>query len=220
MASNYVPAAEDSFYEWEKNLIAYATSRYKAWGIPDDRWEKLLALQSAYHTRYDAVKNSPGAHAAIQMRKEARKAFEAELRIIIKAYITYNPAISDEDRILMGLPVHDTKPTRVKIPTDHPDHELDLKTIRCLLIYFFAKGMKRSSAKPYGCHGAELRWAILDHVPVSEDELIHSSFATRSPFVLEFKEEDRGKKIYFCLAWENTRGEKGPKSEIFMAIIP
>lgn len=217
---DFIPGAEGSFHDWEKKLIAYATSRYKAWGVPDDRWTHLLALQAAYHARHDAAENSPGARAEIKMRQEARKDYEAGLRPLIKAYITYNPDVSDEDRIYMGLPVHDTKPTRVKVPGDYPDHELDLNAIRCLILYFFAKGMKRSSAKPHGIHGAELRWAILDHTPVSDNELIHSSFATHAPFVLEFNEQDRGKRIYFCLAWENTRGEKGPKSEIFDAIIP
>jgi hypothetical protein len=32
--------------------------------------------------------------------------------------------------------------------------------------------------------------------------------------------EDRGKKLYFALRWENTRGEKGPWSEIHSTIIP
>jgi hypothetical protein len=30
----------------------------------------------------------------------------------------------------------------------------------------------------------------------------------------------RGKTVYFALRWENTRGEKGPWSEIMSAIIP
>jgi hypothetical protein len=43
---------------------------------------------------------------------------------------------------------------------------------------------------------------------------------THTPFTLEFDENERGKTIYFCLCGENTRGEKGPWSEIQNAIIP
>jgi hypothetical protein len=221
MAENFIPGAEGLFHNWEINLISYASSRYKTWGVPDDRWKNLLALQSTYHTRYDTANNpATSTHAAIKMRQEARKTYESALREIIKSYITYNLLVNDEDRIDMGLPIHDTKPTRVEVPKDFPEHELDLSIIRRLIIYFFAAGMKRTSAKPYGIRGAGLFWAILDHAPLSIDELIHSSFATRSPFLIDFVESDRGKRVYFCLVWENTRGEKGPWSEIVMAVIP
>jgi hypothetical protein len=221
MASNYIPGAEGLFYDWEKNLITYASNHYKSWGITDMKWEELLALQLVYHTRYEVADNpATSTHAAIKMRQEARKSYESELRVIIKGYITYNPDVSDEDRIDMGLPVHDTKPTRVPVPKDYPDHELDLNVVRRLIVYFFTRGEKRSSAKPHGVHGAELLWAILDYAPASVTELVHSSFATSSPFLLDFDESERGKKVYFSLVWENTRGEKGPKSEIFDTIIP
>jgi hypothetical protein len=52
------------------------------------------------------------------------------------------------------------------------------------------------------------------------EDLIHSAFDTRSPFTLSFDENQRGKTVYFCLRWENTRGEKGPWSEIVSGIIP
>jgi hypothetical protein len=34
------------------------------------------------------------------------------------------------------------------------------------------------------------------------------------------EDTDRGKTVYFCLCWENNRGEKGPWSEIVFAVIP
>jgi hypothetical protein len=45
-------------------------------------------------------------------------------------------------------------------------------------------------------------------------------FDTNSPLDIEFTEEDRGKVVWFAVRWENTRGEKGPWSEIYFAIIP
>ncbi|MDR0743629.1 MAG: hypothetical protein LBF05_04640, partial [Tannerella sp.] len=68
--------------------------------------------------------------------------------------------------------------------------------------------------------GVEIRWAILSAPPGSIDELIHSSFVIHTPFTLTFDESERGKKVYFILRWENTRGQKGPWSEIVSAVIP
>jgi hypothetical protein len=79
---------------------------------------------------------------------------------------------------------------------------------------------KKSKAKPAGQHGAEIRWAISDTPVVDVAALARSSFDTRTPFTLEFQGHERGQTVYFCLCWENTRGEKGPWSEIQSAIIP
>jgi hypothetical protein len=66
----------------------------------------------------------------------------------------------------------------------------------------------------------ELAWAILPAPTVDWKELIHSSFDTHTPLRLTFDGTERGKTVYFALRWENTRGEKGPWSEIMSAIIP
>jgi hypothetical protein len=55
---------------------------------------------------------------------------------------------------------------------------------------------------------AEIAWIISDVPPTKWEELIHSNFDTRSPFILSFENDQRGKTVYFALRWENTRGEK------------
>jgi hypothetical protein len=91
--------------------------------------------------------------------------------------------------------------------------------IRMLIIYF-RDMLIEGRAKPPGVHGAEIKWGFSDTPIVNPDELPHSAFDTHSPFRLEFRGEDRGKTVWFCLRWENTRGEKGPWSEIVSAIVP
>jgi hypothetical protein len=69
-------------------------------------------------------------------------------------------------------------------------------------------------------HGAEICWAVLDTPPVNWSQLVNSSFDTASPFRLSFEGEMRGRRLYFALRWENTRGAKGPWSEIQDTVIP
>jgi hypothetical protein len=75
-------------------------------------------------------------------------------------------------------------------------------------------------AKPYGVRGAEIRWAILPAPPTSQDDLVHSEFDTRTPYIFQFDIPQAGKTLYVCARWENTTGQKGPWSEIVSAIIP
>jgi hypothetical protein len=61
---------------------------------------------------------------------------------------------------------------------------------------------------------------VIDTPPTGVAALVNSSFDTRTPFTLEFDDAERGHTVYFCLRWENTRGEKGPWGEIVSAIVP
>jgi hypothetical protein len=153
-------------------------------------------------------------------KTEARKIAESKIRTALKSYVTYNPAVTDEDRRSMDLPIHKTTRTPAPVATTYPDFDVDSGTIRRLTIHFYDQGGKHSKAKPAGQHGAEIRWAMLDSPPTKIDDLLRSAFDTHTPFTLEFDEDQRGKTVYFCLCWENTRGEKGPWSEIISAIVP
>jgi hypothetical protein len=80
--------------------------------------------------------------------------------------------------------------------------------------------MAKRWGKPPYVHGIECLWLIADTPPQKIGELIHSAFATRSPLVLSFDEDQRGKRLYFAVRWESGTVKKGPWSEIFNAVIP
>jgi hypothetical protein len=120
----------------------------------------------------------------------------------------------------MGIAVPSTTHTPTPVATTYPDFDIDSSTIRRLTIHFYDQGQKTSKAKPAGQHGAEIRWAMRDTPPASLKDLTNSSFDTHTPITFEFDESERGKMVFFCLCWENTRGEKGPMSEIQSAIVP
>jgi hypothetical protein len=156
----------------------------------------------------------------VEAKKKSRKTLEADVREAIKAYLTYNPLVTDEDRRAMGLPIHKTTRGHSPIAGSHPDFDIDSSMLRQLTIHFYDQGQKKSKAKPAGQHAARIKWAILSAPPTSLDELVNSAMDTRTPFTIKFDESDRGKSVYFCLCWVNTREEEGPWSEIVMAIIP
>jgi hypothetical protein len=151
-------------------------------------------------------------------KQEARKGYEPPLRLLIQM-MEHNPRISVEELKEMGISIPDHSNTPAPVATTYPVYTIDSATIRFLKLHFHDQNSLHKS-KPHGQHGAEIRWAILDAAPASVDDLARSAFDTNSPFTLEFDEADRGKTVYFCMRWENTRGEKGPWGEILFAIIP
>jgi hypothetical protein len=132
----------------------------------------------------------------------------------------YNHLVTDADRDNLGIPIHKTTHTPAPVATTVPDHYTDTATPRRLLFHYYDQGKKKSKGRPDGQQGIEMIWAILSAPPTKIEELIHSVFDTRTPLMLEFDEDQRGKVVYFCMRWENTRGEKGPWSEIDSVYIP
>ncbi|MDR0695132.1 MAG: hypothetical protein LBF81_07535, partial [Prevotellaceae bacterium] len=61
---------------------------------------------------------------------------------------------------------------------------------------------------------------VLDAPPAGVSALARNVLATRTPYILEFTDEERGKTVYVAICWQNEKGEKGPWSEIESAIIP
>ncbi|MDR1984058.1 MAG: hypothetical protein LBQ28_04450 [Prevotellaceae bacterium] len=220
MSTDFIPKADNQFLVWLKTLIAYLQTKFAEWGVPQTDVRDLETLASEFEDALGIAENpSTRTVVTIQAKNDARHAAESKTRVVLKAYVTYNPAVSNADRDAMGLPIHKTTRTPAPVPTDVPEAEIVLPSPAVVEIHF-RSAESSHKAKPDGVHGAEFAWAILDTPPVDWKQLIHSAFDTHTPLRLTFEGSERGKTLYYALRWENTRGEKGPWSEIFSAIIP
>ena len=210
MNKSFIPEQEATFYPWQSNLMSNIVSRAPALGVPLDRVAEVQALQSRWEAAY-AITQNPATctKGAVKEKQEARKAYVAALRGLVRSFLTYNPLLSDKDREDMGLPVHKKTHTAAPVADKAP------------YITVSGDGAKKdSAAKPDGQQGAEVASVISDTKPAEIEDLTHSSFDTHSPLILTFKESERGKTLWFAARWENTRGEKGPWSEIESTIVP
>jgi hypothetical protein len=104
-------------------------------------------------------------------------------------------------------------------PKTHPDISIDYSVLAWLIVHFWDQNAE-SKAKPHGVHGVEFKWVMQEERPLKAEDMPNSLFFTSSPLTLKFTDEDRGKRIWFCLRWESTTGGKGPWTEIMSAIIP
>ncbi|MDR2193524.1 MAG: hypothetical protein LBP19_03520 [Treponema sp.] len=219
MQTDYVPRPDGAFLDWAKNLYAYAFAHYAGWSVPSPQ-TSLEALLTAYDAAYTAAQNPNRSKADVLRKNETRKALESAVRVYVKAYLINNPAVTDEDKVAMGLPVYSHTHHPVPVPHTSPQLFIDTGTRRRLIITYKDEGSTRRG-KPRGVHGIEVRWAILEQPPANIKDLINSSFDTNPPLTLEFEEHERGKRVYLCGLWEIEReGEKGPPGAIEEAIIP
>jgi hypothetical protein len=219
MANDYIPQSDGAFLEWSKTLVTYAAARLSAFNVPQDALTPIQAQLAAYETAYNTAQDPNRGKVDVLNKNKARDGLKASLRTFVKAYLTYNPAVSDTDKENMGLPLHDGTRTPTPPPSTIPEAEIDSSIIRQLTIHFKDNGSEKRG-KPHGVHGVEIVWDMTETAPATMDQFKNSAFDTASPYTFTFDESQRGKKIFLCLRWENAKGEKGPWSEIYNAIIP
>jgi hypothetical protein len=222
MKNNYfLPRADLAFLQWAVNFLAGLALIFQRIGFPETVYNQLKALLDTFSEKF-GIAESPQTRtkASVQEKNDARKSLEKSIQQAYGEYLMRNHLVTDADRDNLGLPIYKTTRTPSPVATTYPDSDVDSSTLRRLTIHFFDQGNKHSKAKPVGQHGAEILWMISDTPIINVEDLLHSSFDTHTPFTLQFKGEERGKTVYFCLCWENTRGEKGPWSPIQSAVIP
>jgi hypothetical protein len=223
---DFLPSKDSDFDAWFRHFCQYVNS--KCVPVPpatSAEWTHIPAANRTalndsfadWHTAY-VVTLTPHTPGQTLAKNEARKASEGVIRPFVNEFIRFGP-ITDQEKLDSGCHVADTIRTPDRKPEGFPEVEVDTSVIRALTIHFKPYGSS-SKAKPHKVHGAEIRWSILDAPPASETDLVNSDFDTASPFTLNFHEEQRGKRVYFCLRWESTTNIKGDYGQIYNAVIP
>jgi hypothetical protein len=218
---DFIPGTDAQFDPWQSVLLDAVQKSAEMWSIPIDALTATTELKTKWEAAYSIVTDpATKTSSAVQVKNATRKEYESQLRMFIKSYITYNPKVSDKDKMDMGLPVHKTTRTSVPVPTTVPNVTvIDRNTIRCITISF-RDSVSESRAKPAGVQGAVVKWIVSDTPPTGIDVFTNSLLDTRSPITLEFTDQQRGKTVYFALAWQNTKGEMGHFGEIQSSIVP
>jgi hypothetical protein len=131
----------------------------------------------------------------------------------------------------MAIPNKDTIPTPVPPPTTQVEADILLPGIHLieLKIKPYSELAHNNTARSDHC--VRIYYRVLGDVtatdkfrlsapPGSGDDLPHSVFTRKHKYQFDFPEEDRGKTVYFCLRYENSKGDSGPWGPILQAIIP
>jgi hypothetical protein len=219
MNADFVPEADAIFNGWQGILMTNIVAKAPELNIPPAELSALRALQARWNDAY-AVAENPATRTkgAVKEKQEVRNAYEADLRKVIKAYITYNLAVTDKEREDMGLPVHDTKPSPAPAITSRPGLEVRFPEIQKHLLVVQDSELK-SHAKPAHVAGFEIWRKVGDPAPVKESDWQLVVQAPHSPYELTYSDELSTVRVYYRVRWINTRGVPGPWSETVSAVI-
>jgi hypothetical protein len=219
-AQDYIPRTDVKFLVWVRILFTEIGLNATAWNIDAADIASITPLIAAFDATMAKANEPNRGKADVKKKDDARDTLKTAVRQFYMEHLAHNSHISDDERERIGLPVYKTVRTPAPIAKDPPDADIDASQPGRVIIHFFERGSNHKKGKPEGQHGAEIAWVISDVPPTRWNELLHSNIDTNSPYTLVFENDQRGKKLYIALRWENTRGEKGPWSNILSAIIP
>jgi hypothetical protein len=216
---DYMPKATAEFILWADRFVSYFFTNAIKWNVSisdatdlKNEWDDTKLLIEK------AEDPAQSTHLIVAKKDAAVKAFRDKVRGFANHELRTR-TVTDDDRIALGLPIHDTTPTPIGPPTTMPTFVLDLSIPRHIRLRYHDQD-NHSEAKPHGVNGAVVAWGILTAPPVDQEDLPHTLLATRSPFTIDFHEADRGKTLYIALCWQNEKGQRGPWSNIEAGIIP
>jgi hypothetical protein len=215
---DYIPRTDSELVAWSDNFCHTISDYATKWEIPTEEVAALKAADVAFNSVHLRADSPMRDSIIVKEKNAARKALVDKIRMMTR-FRLQNPIITDADRARLGISVHDVTPTNIPVPGTRPVIDVRILDFRRLEIHFHDTESE-SRAKPYGVNGAVINYAVLDAPPANLDALARNVLATRTPHILEFTEEERGRTVYIAMRWQNEKGQKGPWSKIESAIVP
>jgi len=210
-AKDYIPNSDANFSNWFSTFKTYALANLVALGISTGDSEAIDVDSAAFDAAYTAhLTELQTAKVKTEQKTLARKQAVALVRKVVKI-LQANPAVTDAQRLALGIPVRKTTKTPVSIPATRPLPEIEqiqefTHTLR------ITDSESNKAAKPEGVDCAEVWLKIVPvggAVPSNPSEFTFAGPATSSRVKREFSAEDAGKTAFYRLRWINTRGEAG-----------
>jgi hypothetical protein len=144
---------------------------------------------------------------------------KAAIRKFHNQYIRYNPALTDEMRAAMGVPIPDRTHTHIVVGDRRVAFDLEPKGV--FLVELKCRDEETGEKKIlYGMSGIVAIYAITDG-PVTDDTLLTESvLLTKPTHTFRAAAAQRGKWLSVTVCWQSETGEKGPWAAVQSAIIP
>jgi hypothetical protein len=216
----YFPSKEADAGPWARNFMLVLSENAGRWGIAGPPVSALGVLVTAFEGAYGKRMLPDSGKVSVEQKNLALKALKKGIQDMVNGHINHNPAVTPDDRVALGLYVY--KPGKSPVPA--PATTVVLRAVpglvRQIAVYFTDSATPDKRGKPYGAEFMELACGVFPSPPAGVGDLPRSVTATRSPAILSFREEDRGKTVYLAGHWKGSGTKEGPWSAIISAIVP
>jgi hypothetical protein len=226
---DWIPTREqdldDLLVKWDECLSNSAKRTKYGWDTPTCA-DLILQIGDYQNAREEYKADDSSAHLIVKNNK--KEIVIAAMRRFASSSIRFNPRMTEEEKLDLGVQERDSHNTPQPTPTDHVEFSLrlDVQSHTVWVDYHIA-GSKSHSKGRY--HGVEVRYWVLplDAPPLvtAEDPSWRSEVDTSTPWSHTFTTPEIGQRVYIVLRWENSSvgtdqaAGKGPWSLIQSIVI-
>lgn len=212
---------------WGQTFVAGIEASPGTYLVDDPTVTQLRSLIDAYQAAYDEAGVLQRVAIAPETYTKGRRASMYTTRANflglasqIAVQIQVNAAISDQDKIAIGVQPRNFLRTPIPPPSTAPLIDIVAMTSGLHQLEYADTTTPSSRAKPFGVAGLQLFVAITEPEvePVFGEALFYGLF-TKSPMQVAFDPTDATKKATYWARWMNRKGEEGPLSGAVSGII-
>jgi len=218
--SDWLPGSKTEMIAMANNWLAKLAVKKQDWGVPDAAVANLAQKTEALAALI-ATPAAERTHTINAQIKAAKKALADVMRDIKRRYFLV-PPLTDADLVSLDLTPKDTTPTTIPKPDVRPVGTVKIKSAGAFEITI--KPEKELSApEKKACYGCKIVYELFEQgapPPTSEKQLTESRFVRKKKELFVFQPQDSGKKAYFAMRYENSKGEFGMWCPIFSVFIP
>jgi hypothetical protein len=200
-----------------------------AWGIPQTQFTELTALFTAAEALLEKTQSGDRTPVIIEECKEAFDALDAKMRFFKKHYFLV-PPLTNADLVNLGLNPPDTSRTPIPKPTAQVEADLTFPGIHLVELKNIRPTGSSGVPDPRSDYGVRIFYGLsgtasdkfrfrVTGEPQKGSDLPYSIFTRHKKERFDFEGES-GCTVYFCLHYENSKGEFGPFGPILSAVIP
>ena len=210
MSTSYVPTKDADLDAWMNNFQTLVAAAPATYGLTSTDATALTGEYNTFHAAYLLVTNpSTKTKTTVNAKDVARNA----AIVVYRAYSTIiraNLAVTDANKIALGIPPRDPTNTPVPPPATFPVITVLNNTALVTNIQIRDTLTPTSRAKPAGVKQMELH-AVTSATVISDPASIpYRAILTRTPDAIAWDASDAGKTAYIAARWMNGKGQVGP----------
>lgn len=220
---SYIPAADADFQNWLDNFNTLLTAAPADFGLTAPDAVIVDGVYATWDAAYTlAIDPSTRTPVTVASKDAARASAEA----IVRPYavsISLNPAVTNGNKVAIGVTVRSTTPTPIPAPVVAPVIALVKANPLVQQLQITPTGAS-NKAKPAGCIAIEVARSVGTVAATDPAQLAIIGQYGKTPLLQEFDAEDQGKIVTYAARYRTRSGpggvsQAGPWSNLVNFIV-
>jgi len=213
MRYDFFPDDEPTMVAWSMNFAKRLQQQPGHFEVPVKTVEAFVDLQQQFVRAYELAttpqtRTGPG----VANKNEKRRAME-HLARMIAVMLRGTTALSDVDRLALGLNVPKARVRHVRPPGNSPVVKVLGIQGKRVMISLSDSDRKTRRARPDEATGATLFYHVGESPPLNRDDWRYLICSTKTRLTIDFDQTlPTGTRVWISGWWKNRRDEAGPSS--------